>query len=363
MGIHVIKMPDIGEGIAEVELVGWHVKPGDTRRGGPAAGRRDDRQGHRRDSVVGRRHGDLARRQGRRCDGRRLRVDPSRSRGRGQPEGGRCSGGRAPRARSCAGSRAAARRGRSAAASRAGAGSAPRGTGAGGLDARAARAGGQADRVAGRAWPRLGTGHRTAVRAGQRPRGSHPAGGPRCVSRPPRHPGDDGRALRRASRRGAGAGHRPAPQDRAEDAGGKAAHPALHLRRGDRRHRAGGPARAAERAPRDRARQADAAAAAGPRDRAGAARLPPDQCPLRRRRRHRDPLWGSAPGRRDADRRWTDGPGAAPRRSARSVVHRRGDPAARRGGAQRQGRARRTHGFDDHASPAWGRSAASSRPP
>lgn len=28
MGIHVIKMPDIGEGIAEVELVAWHVRPG-----------------------------------------------------------------------------------------------------------------------------------------------------------------------------------------------------------------------------------------------------------------------------------------------------------------------------------------------
>ena len=30
MGIHVIKMPDIGEGIAEVELVAWHVNPGDS---------------------------------------------------------------------------------------------------------------------------------------------------------------------------------------------------------------------------------------------------------------------------------------------------------------------------------------------
>lgn len=30
MGLHVIKMPDLGEGIAEVEVVAWHVKPGDT---------------------------------------------------------------------------------------------------------------------------------------------------------------------------------------------------------------------------------------------------------------------------------------------------------------------------------------------
>ena len=29
MGSHIIKMPDIGEGIAEVEVVAWHVQPGD----------------------------------------------------------------------------------------------------------------------------------------------------------------------------------------------------------------------------------------------------------------------------------------------------------------------------------------------
>src|SRR3954471_21800734 len=32
MGVHVIRVPDLGEGIAEVELVVWHVAAGDTIR-------------------------------------------------------------------------------------------------------------------------------------------------------------------------------------------------------------------------------------------------------------------------------------------------------------------------------------------
>ncbi len=32
MGEHVVKLPDVGEGVAEAELVEWHVKIGDLIR-------------------------------------------------------------------------------------------------------------------------------------------------------------------------------------------------------------------------------------------------------------------------------------------------------------------------------------------
>jgi len=32
MGVHVIKLPDVGEGVAEAEVVEWTVKPGDKVR-------------------------------------------------------------------------------------------------------------------------------------------------------------------------------------------------------------------------------------------------------------------------------------------------------------------------------------------
>ena len=84
MAEHVIRLPDVGEGIAEAELVEWHVKVGDLVREDAVACRRDDRQGDGRNPVAGRGRDCLARRRGRRPSRRRLRSGPAESSGKGQ---------------------------------------------------------------------------------------------------------------------------------------------------------------------------------------------------------------------------------------------------------------------------------------
>ncbi len=66
MGRYVFKLPDVGEGIAEAEIVAWHVKPGEAIARGRPARRRDDRQGDGGDALAGRRHRRRAQRRARR---------------------------------------------------------------------------------------------------------------------------------------------------------------------------------------------------------------------------------------------------------------------------------------------------------
>jgi 2-oxoisovalerate dehydrogenase E2 component (dihydrolipoyl transacylase) len=81
-GNYVFKLPDVGEGTAEAEIVAWRVKAGRRRGRGPAHRRGDDRQGHRRDDLTGRRHGGRGRGRDRRHGRRGLaaRLPPGRRR-------------------------------------------------------------------------------------------------------------------------------------------------------------------------------------------------------------------------------------------------------------------------------------------
>ncbi|CAB5392104.1 unnamed protein product [Rhizophagus irregularis] len=181
-------------------------------QGRPEPGRCDDRQGDGRHDLPGRRYRDRDPWRDRRDDAGRIGADRTGGRGRRQRRG---RGRRADR-RAEPVARAGALGNRSPAAARAAA---------------------------------AGTTAPAAAPAGHTPhhqRARQPPDRRRATGRP-RHPPACARTRHPASRH---ADHRPAPQDRPEDAGGQASHPAHRLCRGMRPHRTGIAARRTERAPR-----------------------------------------------------------------------------------------------------------------
>ncbi len=135
-------------------------------------------------------------------------------------------------------------------------------------------------------------------------------------------------ARRAGERAGAAAEHggrddqdrRHAPPHRPEHGGVVAPGRAFLLCRGGRRHRARGAARGAERAGDGGAPEADGAAVPDARDRQGGRRLSRGQRPLRRRQRPSDHLRRRASRHRDPDAGRADGSGRAPRRDASALT-------------------------------------------
>ena len=172
MGIHAIKMPDIGEGIAEVELVGWHVQPGDVVVEDQAlADVMTDKANVEIPSPVkgtvialGGKVGDVLA-----VGSELIRLEVEGAGNVGCGGAGGCACGPTGTSRRCAATTAASRPTTEAcrACSSAAAGSSD-----GTCDACARR---EADRFTGRAASGVGTRHRTAVRPGQRCSGAHPA--------------------------------------------------------------------------------------------------------------------------------------------------------------------------------------------
>ena len=245
MGSYVFKLPDIGEGTAEAEIVAWHVKVGD-HVARTAARRRDDRQGDGGDVLAGARHGRrAARRAGRDGGGRRARWSCSTSRARAtlqrptrlQPHRAAARDGAPPAQTAAEPARAKPNRKRAKHRADRRRRVSPR-----------ARAGDEAAGVAGGAPARATNSASSCSSCRARARAGASA---MTISTPMSH---------RRRRRGAVA-QRYAQRDGVEEikviglrrkiaeqhAGGQAPHPAFRLCRGDRRHGAGGAARASQR--------------------------------------------------------------------------------------------------------------------
>ena len=277
MARYDFKLPDIGEGIAEAEIVAWHVKVGDTvEEDQQLADMMTDKATVEMESP-GRRQGGRAGGRGRRHDRDRLGAGGDRDRGRGR--GGSTARRRRPSRRSRSrtddgrsAERAMTRPCRRAAVEAA----AP--------PARQRRASAQRHR---RRSPRTERTRRSSPPPPSAPRAKRPRHRPRRGEAAPATASATPTSTpicstrRRRLRAGAGRarqdetdqGRRPAPPDRREHGGGEAPHPAFHLCRGIRRHRARGDARDAERRPR-RPAQADPAAVPDRRDLPDAARFP-----------------------------------------------------------------------------------------
>ena len=313
MGVHVIKMPDIGEGIAEVELVAWHIKPGDAVAEDQVLAdvMTDKATVEIPSPVVGTviaLGGEIG--QVMAVGSELIRIEVA---GAGNVKDAPAAVAKAaapaapaaPTAPAAPASPAAPKPGMKIAAApsretapRRHAGSAP------------ARRQSPSLRRPCAAAPGIWASSCSSSRAAERP-GRITHEDLDAYLRRAHAPVRRRQAAKAASRyaetdrRRGQSRDRSAPQDRAEDAGGQAPHTALHLRRRDRRHGTRGTARAAQREMGHRARPPHAAAAAGPRDRAGGTGLPAGQRALRRRCRHCHPLRRRAP--RASPRRPTAG--------------------------------------------------------